>query len=455
MISFSIEQAFVIIYFLATLGFGFYKRSGTDVSSFLFAGRKLTIPALVATLVSTWYGGILEVGRFTYENGIVTWLIFGVFYYVAALLFVKFIAPKIIEREIPTIPELFLKNFGKVPAIIALCCVILITSPAPYLKILGQLFNYLWDIPHTWALLLGASLSLAYAFTGGFSAIVRTDKLQFILMFLGFGIILFSSYSQYGGIDFLLHNTPEYAFSIPGNFNWTFILVWGFIALITFIDPSFYQRTFAGNSLKSIQRGILVSIIFWVIFDFMSIFTGLYALAILPSIDSSPYLDLAETVLSPVGKGLFIVSLFAIVASTIDSFTFISAYTLGRDLPNILNINNSEPHVLKYTRWGLISTAMVSIILALYFEHAVDIWYLVGSFVVPILLIPLLCALYGVQLKHTTIMLLLPCLASMGWHLYGIINPIDGGYPGYCYGLDPMYPGIALSAILLYFFKEN
>ena len=454
MISFSIEQAFVIIYFLATLGFGFYKKSGTDVNSFLFAGRRLTLPALVATLVSTWYGGILEVGRFTYENGIVTWLIFGVFYYVAALLFVKFIAPKIIEREIPTIPELFLKSFGKVPAIIALCCVILITSPAPYLKILTQLFNYLWDIPHIWALLLGSSLSLAYAFTGGFSAIVRTDKLQFILMFLGFGIILFSSYSQYGGIDFLLHNTPEYAFSIPGNFNWTFILVWGFIALITFIDPSFYQRTFAGNSLKSIQRGILVSIIFWVIFDFMSIFTGLYALAILPSVETTPYLDLAEMVLSPLGKGLFIVSLFAIVASTIDSFTFISAYTLGRDFPNILNINNSEPHVLKYTRWGLISTAMVSIILALYFEHAVDIWYLVGSFVVPVLLIPLLCALYKVQLKHTTIMLLLPCLASMGWHLYGIVNPISGGYPGYIGGFDPMYPGLALSAILFYFFKK-
>ena len=84
------------MYFLATLGFGFYKRSDKGINSFLFAGRKLTIPSLVATLVSTWYGGILEVGRFTYENGIVTWIIFGFFYYIAALLFVKFIAPKII-----------------------------------------------------------------------------------------------------------------------------------------------------------------------------------------------------------------------------------------------------------------------------------------------------------------------------------------------------------------------
>ena len=118
----------MLLYFLATLGIGFYKRSEKELTSFLFAGRKLTLPALVSTLVSTWYGGILEVGRFTYENGIVTWIIFGGFYYIAALLFVKFIAPKIIERELPTIPALFLQSFGKTPAIIALCSVILLTT---------------------------------------------------------------------------------------------------------------------------------------------------------------------------------------------------------------------------------------------------------------------------------------------------------------------------------------
>ena len=117
-------QGIIILYFLITLGLGFYKRSNHDVHSFLFAGRRLTIPALIATLVSTWYGGILEIGRFTYENGIITWVIFGLFYYIAALFFIKFIAPKIIESDVPTIPELFYRSFGKFPAIISIFCVI-------------------------------------------------------------------------------------------------------------------------------------------------------------------------------------------------------------------------------------------------------------------------------------------------------------------------------------------
>ena len=163
----TLDQTLVLLYFLATLGFGFYKRSDKGINSFLFAGRKLTIPALVATLVSTWYGGILEIGRFTYKNGIITWIIFGLFYYIAALLFGKYIAPKIIESNIPTIPELFLQSFGKIPALIAIVCIILLTTPAPYLKILATLFDFVWGIPVFWALVLGASLSLMYTVTGG------------------------------------------------------------------------------------------------------------------------------------------------------------------------------------------------------------------------------------------------------------------------------------------------
>ena len=444
----------MLLYFLVTLGFGFYKRTDKGINNFLFAGRKLTIPALVATLVSTWYGGILEVGRFTYENGIVTWIIFGLFYYIAALLFVKYIAPKIIESSIPTIPELFLKSFGRIPALIAIVCVILLTTPAPYLKILATLFDFVWGIPVFWALVLGASLSLVYAITG-FSAVVRTDKLQFVLMFAGFTVLLFSAYSEYGGITFLIANTPEFAFSIPGNFSWTFIFVWGFIALITFIDPGFYQRSFAGQSLKTVQRGILISVGFWVIFDCMTVLSGLYALAVLPVVETSPYLDLASLLLPPFAKGMFLVSLFAIVMSTVDSFTFISAYTIGRDLPTVLGLNLSDEKMIQLTRVGLGVTALFSICLALYFEYAVDIWYLMGSFVVPTLLIPLITGLYQIKIRNPLALLLLPPVIAICWYIYGITHPTIEGYPNYIWGLDPMYPGVAVSVVLFAVYKER
>ena len=454
MADFTLNQALVLLYFLVTLGFGFYKRSNKGLNSFLFAGRRLTIPALVATLVSTWYGGILEVGRFTYENGIVSWIIFGLFYYIAALLFVKYMVPKIIESGIPTIPELFFQSFGKIPALIAIFCVILLTTPAPYLKILAILFDFVWDIPVFWALVLGAFLSIIYAISGGFFAVVRTDKLQFILMFFGFAILLSSAFSKYGGISFLTANTPEFAFSIPGHFSWTFIFVWGFIALITFIDPGFYQRSFSGRSLQTVQKGILISVLFWVIFDAMTILSGLYALAILPTIEVSPYLDLANILLPPFAKGLFLVSLFAIVMSTIDSFTFISAITIGRDLPTILGLKLSENKMIQLTRMGLVITAIFSIFLALYFINAVDIWYLAGSFVVPVMLIPLICGLYRIKLKHIVFVMILPVITSVSWYAHGVFHPLADGYPGYIWGLDPMYPGVIVSGILFAILKR-
>jgi len=277
-------------------------------------------------------------------------------------------------------------------------------------------------------------------------------------MFLGFGLMLYSLFTHpiYGGIDFIKSNTPDYAFKIPGNFNWTFVFVWGFIALITFIDPGFYQRSFAGNSLKTVKKGILISIIFWIIFDFMTVFTGIYASAILTGVETSPYLDLADKILSPIAKGFFIVSLMAIVMSTIDSFSFISAITIGKDLPEILYKKSLEgKHVINLTRIGLFITAFISIIISLNFSNAIDIWYMVGSFAVPALLIPMVSLFYGVRFRHPVMLMLIPVLATSIWFLLGMFNKDSFGYPQYILHLDPMYPGLFMSCILFFIFRRR
>ena len=445
----------IIIFLISILYVGFKTKSKPNESSYLFVGRKLTLLPFIATLVSTWYGGILEIGRFSYENGITTWIIFGITYYFAAYIFSRFMVPKIINKKVITIPEYFNKNYGLISSIISIIIILFITSPAPYLKIMADIFQFLWDIPYLLTLIIISLFSLIYIFNGGFNSIIKTDKIQFILMYLGFIVILCSAYLKYGGLNYLLNNAPEYAFNIPGNLNFKFIFIWGFISLVTFIDPSFYQRTFSGSSIKTVQKSILVSIFFWFIFDFLTVITGLYALAILPGINTNPYLDLAQLILSPIALGLFIVSLFAIVMSTIDSFSFISSYTIGRDLIFIIKNNYKKRENILFIRLGLLITAALSIILTTYFNYAIDIWYICGSIAIPCLLFPLITILYGINIKNFTAFMLFPMIVSILWHFHGVVSSYNSDYIKYFYDIDPMYPGLLLSGVLFYLFKKD
>ena len=65
------DIALLVVYFGAVLVIGFRSAKGATGSEddFLLAGRTLTLPIFVMTLVSTWYGGILGVGEFSYRYG--------------------------------------------------------------------------------------------------------------------------------------------------------------------------------------------------------------------------------------------------------------------------------------------------------------------------------------------------------------------------------------------------
>jgi hypothetical protein len=88
------------------------------------------------------------------------------------------------------------------------------------------------------------------------------------------------------------------------------------------------------------------------------------------------------------------------------------------------------------------------------FEYAMDIWYMVGSFVVPVLLIPLIASLYRIKLNNVVIVMIMPVIAAACWYFHGVFHPLEDGSPGYILGLDPMYPGVMVS-LILYLLKRN
>ena len=143
---------------------------------------------------------------------------------------------------------------------------------------MGILLEFLFGINLGPALLISTIFSIIYIWNGGFTAVVRTDLLQFILMFLAFFLLVGFSWHSIGDPISHLKSLPEKFLDPLGGNTYQYILVWFFIAAWTFIDPGFFQRCAAADSPKTAKKGILIAIGFWAIFDSLTILCGLYTI---------------------------------------------------------------------------------------------------------------------------------------------------------------------------------
>jgi SSS family solute:Na+ symporter len=325
-------------------------------------------------------------------------------------------------------------------------------TPAPYMLMLAVLLQVVtgWSLPL--CLLLGTVATTAYLFFGGLRADVNTDAFEFILMFIGFAVILPFAYERFGGFEFLRANVPPLHLTWNGGNSIQFVLVWFFIALWTLVDPAFHQRCYAAKSGEVAQKGILISIIFWFIFDAMTATAGLYARAVLPGLQNPvmAFPLLAELALPPIAKGMFYIGMLATIMSTLNTLAFVSATTLGRDIVLRLRSGVDESRAVGSTRWGLLVTAAFSIAVALAIPSVIKQWYTIGTVVIPGLLIPLVTSYFErwkVDARYAFTAMLLGWLTSSAWLVVGWTQRI-GSSEFYPFGIEPMYPGLLVSLIV-------
>ena len=445
-----IDISLFILFTGLIVGIGFFKphKLKENTENFFLAGRKLSLPGFIATLVTTWYGGILGVGENTVQFGIQTWVIFGCPYYIFAVLYAIFIVPKIRRFRLLSIPDHFNSSFGKEAGIISAVFIFVMSSPAPYILSLGILFNYVFMIPLGWGILIASVLSLAYVWKGGLSAVVRTDLFQFIFMFGGFFILIFTAWSKIGSPFTAFQHLPESFLDPTGGKSIQYILVWFFIALWTFVDPGFHQRTLAAVSQKTARNGIFISVGCWFIFDMLTLMTALYGVVLLKHPNPlTVYPELALTLLPPGIAGLFFVGIFATIMSTLDSFGLISASTFGRDIMwQMENEKERKNDPLPHIRKGLIITTFISLLLVVSIPSVVKMWYVMGSILIPGLLIPFLHTLYFPKqnLRKPGFILIFPVLVSLLWYIH---RQVSGTY---LLNFEPFYPGLFTSGVLVF-----
>lgn len=420
------------------------------MESYLLVGRRLTLPSFIATTVSTWYGGILGVGEYSYNYGVSNWLVFGVPYYIGALIFALFIAGKASKSHLLTIPDQITAVYGSKLGIGSAFYVFFMTVPAAYVLMFGIMLKLLFGWSLLTGVVVGTVVSTLYVFIGGFKSDVQSDWINFILMFASFATILFLLITDFGGLEYLKTNLPAESFLWHGGNSAGYILSWYFIALSALIEPSFYQRVYAAKSPGTARAGILLSIPFWLLFDFLTTSVGLYSRAVLGAgIDGADAFPLLADRIMPAGiKALMLIGMIATIMSTVDSYSILTASTLSHDILYRSKRIQNRIKEIWLTRYSLIIGGVIAVTIAMMTESVVDIWNRIGSLGTPGLMLPLALS-YSPRLAYrkgwaAATMVLAPIAVGSSF----IIRAKDSS-PVFPFSLEPIYLGLGLAGILL------
>jgi SSS family solute:Na+ symporter len=440
----ALDLAVVGAYLASTFYLGIRSSRGMrpDEDDFLLAGRKLTLPAFVVTLVSTWYGGVLGVGEYSYVHGLSNWLVLGVPYYLGTFLFALLYAERARRTDNATLPDILYANYGRAAGTLGAITVLALSLPAPYLLMLGILVRRATGLPQAPAVVLCAAFCVLYIGARGFRSVVETKRLQFAFMFGGFILLLPIAVARVGGIGALEAKLPAVMFTALGGQSPGYVLAWYVIALQTLVEPTFFQRCFAAKTPRVGRIGLFVSILFFALFDGLTTFTGMYAHALLPDLASGvdAYPALAELLLPAGLLGVFYCGMLATVMSTVDAYLFNAGITLSRDL--LGRAGNAAAATIRGERWGLFGGAAVASAVALMSESVVNLWYGFGSVGTAVLLTPLLGAFFPAIRPARRFaafgMAAAGCVTS-AW-LFGTLR---SGTPWF--SVEPVFPGLAVA----------
>lgn len=407
----------------------------------LLMGRKLTLPIFVATLVATWYGGIFGVTALTFEKGIYNLLTQGIFWYGSYIIFAVFLVKRIRKFEVMTIPELAGKVFGPKAERLTASLNFLNLLPLAYTISMGLFLKSLFGGSLFMNTLIGVTLVTAWSLWGGFRAVVFSDIVQFFFMIISVALVVVFAWGQYGSPLELKDKLPLTHLDWSGGETMGTILVWGFIALSTLVDPNFYQRVLAADSEKTARRGILISTVVWFLFDLCTTLGALYARVALPDASAdSAYLLFAMQIVPNGVRGLILAGILAIILSTLDAYLFNAATCVSYDFFKLKN---------KFRIWhhhvALVLVSIGSLILGMQFEgDIIDVWKTLGSFSAACLLFPLMVGQWRpgtISEKEFCYAVGLGCLGIVSWKIINKVYAISS--------LDEFYIGLLLTTVPL------
>jgi SSS family solute:Na+ symporter/sodium/proline symporter len=408
----------ILVYLLVLFAFGLrIAKRLKKKEDFLVAGRSLTAPVLVGTLLATWMGSgdIFSVSDLSYNHGFSSligssggWL---------GIIIVFFIAGRVRRFGQFTVPDILEARYNKWARILAT-----ITTIIAYVTIVsyqfrggGWVLNIITEgrIQEKHAMALVAIFVITYTLLAGMLSVAYLDILNGILMITAIFISVPFLIHHVGGMDYIVANVTPRSHSILGNM--TMVQAMGYFVptlLLALGNGNMYQRFFSAKNENEAKKSVVAH-------------KGL-----------------------PVAVGCaLITAVVAIIISTANSFLLVPATNVVRDIyQRFINPDLPDKKMIFFSRVVVVVLGIISFSLISFFPRILDAAYAAYT-VYGAGITPALIAVFFWK-RATVSGGVLSILGGLSMTVvWEVMNKFLGHLP---LGIPAVYPALLCSLVLLF-----
>ncbi|MEU9877053.1 sodium:solute symporter [Streptomyces phaeochromogenes] len=335
----AVDYTVIVVYLVGMLAVGWWgMRRAKSKSEFLVAGRRLGPTMYSGTMAAIVLGGASTIGGvgLGYQYGLSgAWMVFTIGLGLLALS--VFFSARIARLKVYTVSEMLDLRYGGRAGVIsgvvmwAYTLMLAVTSTIAY----ATIFDVLFDMNRTVAIILGGSIVVAYSTLGGMWSITLTDMVQFVVKTIGVLLLLLPiAVVKAGGFSEMKAQLPTEYFDplgIGGETIFTYVLIYTFGMLI---GQDIWQRVFTAGSDRTAKWGGTVAGTYCLVYALAGAVIGTAAKVLYPKLGSPD--DAFATIVKdelPMGvRGLVLAAALAAVMSTSSGALIACATVANNDI---------------------------------------------------------------------------------------------------------------------------
>jgi len=401
----TIDYIIISLYLMGMVGVGlWFAKKHSDFEDFFLAGRSLTTPLLITTLISTYYGIDVLFGdsQLGFTNGVVAWFAYArptyAFFLIAAFL----LAHRLREEDFKSLPDILDKYYGKKTRYVGAVTSFIYSLPALSLYGFGMLGEVILGWEPIMGMLVLGGIALIYTITGGFWAVALTDSIQFVLMCVILAMAFPFAMNLIGGFDSMIEVLEPSYFDTLGDMSIWLIIIYASTGLSILVEPTFYQRIFAAKSYKNVRNALVIGIFIWGSYDWIITILAMAAkVAVIQGtlpVDVAPDAALLTIMVAalPAGAlGLFLAGVLATEMSTLDSYCLVAGGNVAYDIYKpAFKPSATDQELIKTTRQGILLSWVLGFAMAISFDQMLGLWVFMASILISSVLAPILLGMY-------------------------------------------------------------